>query len=288
MYINCGYINNTRVPIKDKSKPLIVSCCGTYKLKSIEKLPTWRPRGRLDYQLLYVATGKTQFFFNGEEKTVTAGNMVLIQPRQEQKYNYYAKDNPHVYWVHFTGSDVKNILRSYNIPLDNPVFFSGVSPLYENIFKEIINEIQLCKTGYQELITMYLKQIFILVERTLEMPRTAVASYIQGEMEIARRYLTEHYNENISIKEYAASQNMSVSWLQRKFKESFDISPMQYLLSVRINRATELLETSNYNITQIASIVGYDDPLYFSRLYSKIKGVSPTEYRKAINSISNN
>lgn len=288
MYINCGYINNTRVPIKDKSKPLIVSCCGTYKLKSIEKLPTWRPRGRLDYQLLYVATGKTQFFFNGEEKTVTAGNMVLIQPRQEQKYNYYAKDNPHVYWVHFTGSDVKNILRSYNIPLDNPVFFSGVSPLYENIFKEIINEIQLCKTGYQELITMYLKQIFILVARTLEMPRTAVASYIQGEMEIARRYLTEHYNENISIKEYAASQNMSVSWLQRKFKESFDISPMQYLLSVRINRATELLETSNYNITQIASIVGYDDPLYFSRLYSKIKGVSPTEYRKAINSISNN
>lgn len=80
---------------------------------------------------------------------------------------------------------------------------------------------------------------------------------------------------------------MSVSWLQRKFKENFHTSPMQYLLSVRICQATELLETSNYNITQIANIVGYDDPLYFSRLYSKVKGVSPTEYRKSINSVPN-
>jgi len=287
MYINSGYINNTRVPIKDKSKPLIVSCCGTYKLKTIEKLPTWRPRGRLDYQLLYVATGKAQFFFNGEEKTVTAGNMVLFQPRQEQKYNYYAKDNPHVYWVHFTGSNVKNILRSYNIPVDNPVFFSGVSSTYENLFKEIIHEIQMCKTGSHELITMYLRQLFILIERAKETPRTFISSYIQEEMEIARRYFTEHYNECISIKEYASSRNMSVSWLQRKFKENFHTSPMQYLLSVRICQATELLETSNYNITQIANIVGYDDPLYFSRLYSKVKGVSPTEYRKSINSVPN-
>ena len=287
MYINSGYINNTRVPIKDKSKPLIVSCCGTYKLKTIEKLPTWRPRGRLDYQLLYVATGKAQFFFNGEEKTVTAGNMVLFQPRQEQKYNYYAKDNPHVYWVHFTGSNVKNILRYYNIPLDNPVFFSGVSSTYENLFKEIIHEIQMCKTGSHELIAMYLRQLFILIERAKETPRTFIASYIQEEMEIARRYFTEHYNECISIKEYASSRNMSVSWLQRKFKENFHTSPMQYLLSVRICQATELLETSNYNITQIANIVGYDDPLYFSRFYSKVKGVSPTEYRKSINSVPN-
>lgn len=190
MYINSGYINNTRVPIKDKSKPLIVSCCGTHKLKTIEKLPTWRPRGRLDYQLLYVATGKAQFFFNGEEKTVTAGNMVLFQPRQEQKYNYYAKDNPHVYWVHFTGSNVKNILRCYNIPLDNPVFFSGVSSTYENLFKEIIHEIQMCKTGSHELIAMYLRQLFILIERAKETPRTFISSYIQEEMEIARRYFT--------------------------------------------------------------------------------------------------
>lgn len=282
MYVNSAYLNNTKIPIKDKTKPLMVTCCGTYKLKTIHKLPTWSPRGRLDYQLLYVAAGKTHFYFDGQERIVTAGHMVLYQPRQEQKYDYFVKDNPHVYWVHFTGNDVKNILRNYDIPLDSPVFFSGVSPMYENLFKDMIHELQLCKTNFQELLTMYLRQMFIMIKRISETTQTVTSSYIQEEMDFARRYFTENYNENISIKEYAASRNMSVSWLQRKFKEAFHISPMQYLVSVRMKIATELLEDSNYNITQIANIIGYDDPLYFSRLYNKVRGVSPTQYRKNI------
>ena len=48
MYINSGYLNNSRLPFKDKSKPLIVGSCGTYRLRTKERLPTWRPRGRLD------------------------------------------------------------------------------------------------------------------------------------------------------------------------------------------------------------------------------------------------
>lgn len=82
MYINSGYLNNSRLPFKDKSKPLIVGSCGTYRLRTKERLPTWRPRGRLDYQLLYVASGKTVFYFNGEPKEVAAGHMILFHPRQ--------------------------------------------------------------------------------------------------------------------------------------------------------------------------------------------------------------
>ena len=67
MYVNSGYLYNTRVPIKDKSKPLLVGSCGTYRLRTKQKLPTWHPRGRLDYQLLYVASGKTHIFINGQE-----------------------------------------------------------------------------------------------------------------------------------------------------------------------------------------------------------------------------
>ena len=91
MYINSGYLNNSRLPFKDKSKPLIVGSCGTYRLRTKERLPTWRPRGRLDYQLLYVASGKTVFYFNGEPKEVAAGHMILFHPRQEQHYEYFAQ-----------------------------------------------------------------------------------------------------------------------------------------------------------------------------------------------------
>ena len=103
--------------IKDKSKPLIVTSCGTYHLFTRPKLPTWRPRGRRDFQLLYIASGKAHFHFSQKEEIVTAGHIVLYRPKEPQKYEYYGEDQTEVYWVHFTGNDVTNILRYYGILL---------------------------------------------------------------------------------------------------------------------------------------------------------------------------
>lgn len=282
MYINSGYLNNSRVPFKDKSKPLLVGSCGTYRLQTVKKLPTWRPRGRLDYQLLYVVSGKAHFYFDDAERIVTAGHMVLFQPRQEQHYEYFGTDKTEVYWVHFTGSNVKNILRRYDIPLDAPVFYSGTSAIYAYLFEEMINELQTCRTGYEELLTMYLQQILILVQRIRLERRPSVNTHIQEEMEYARRYFNEHYNERINIEEYAESRNMSVSWFQRNFKQMVNYSPMQYLLTIRMNNAASLLESTDYSMAEISAIVGYDNPLYFSRLFKKQNRVSPSEYRKLV------
>ena len=264
MYMNAGFLNNNRLPFKDKSKPLIVGSCGNYRLKSKEKLPTWRPRGTLDYQLIYVASGKTHFYFGDEERIVNAEQMVLFQPRQPQHYEYFAKDKPEVYWVHFTGSDVKNILKHYGVPMDEPVFYSGNSSMYAYLFKEMIHELQTCRVGYQELLEMYLRQILLLIVRSREEHNPTVSSFIQDEMELARRYFTEHYNEEISIEDYAKSRGMSISWFLRNFKQLTAKSPMQYILNIRINNAVSLLEGTNYNINEISTIVGYDNPLYFS------------------------
>lgn len=282
MFVNSGYLRDSRAPIKDKSRPLIVTSCGTYRLKTVKRLPTWRPKGRLDYQLLYIVSGKGHFYFHGEDRVVYAGRMVLIQPRQEQHYEYFGEDKPEVYWVHFTGSDVKNILRSYNIPMDDPIFYSGASSTYSYLFKEMIHELQNCKTGYEDLLAMYLRQIFLLVQRTRQEERPTVSTYIQEEMEFARRYFNEHYNEPISIQEYAESRNMSVCYFQRNFKQIVKHTPMQYLLTIRVNNAASLLETTDYSMAEIAAIVGYEDPLYFSRLFRKIKGVSPRDYRNLV------
>ena len=282
MYINSGYLNNSRVPFLDKSRPLIVGSCGSYRIRTHERLPTWRPKGRIDYQLLYVASGKAIFYFNKEPKEVAAGHMVLYQPKQEQRYEYFSVDRPEVYWVHFTGSDVRNILRHYDIPLDRNVIYSGSSSIYAYLFKEMINELQTCRTGFEELLEMYLRQIFLLIQRSWEERKPTVSSYLQEEIDYARKYFNEHYNEDISIEEYALSRGMSVSWFLRNFKQMTMKSPMQYILTIRINNAVSLLETTDYNVTEISTIIGYDNPLYFSRIFKKQKGVSPSDYRKAL------
>lgn len=282
MYLNSGYLNNSKLPFKDKSAPLIVGSCGTYRLRTRERLPTKRPKGRLDYQLLYVASGKAHFIIDGKDREISAGHMVLYLPRQEQDYVYYGSDKPEVYWVHFTGGDVKNILRHYEVPLDHRVFYCGVASTYSYLFKEMINELQDCRVGFQELLAMYLRQIFLLIQRSRLEKKPAVSTYLQEEMEYARRYFNDHYNEAINIEEFAASRSMSVSWFLRNFKQATGMSPMHYILINRINNAVSLLETTDYNVTEISAIVGYENPMYFSRLFKKQKGVSPTEYRKLL------
>lgn len=281
MYIYAGYLNNSRLPFQDLSRPLIISSCGIYKLRANEELPTLRPDGREDYQLLYIASGKTYFTFNGKRQLVSSGHMVLFQPRQEQNYEYFGEDKPEVYWIHFTGSDVKYILQQYAIPLDEPVFYAGFSSSFPSLFKKIVNELLTCRIGYQELLTMYFRQILLAAQRTRSEEKSNINAQMQEEIDYARRYFNEHYNEPINIDEYASSRNMSICWFQRNFKKVTNQSPMQYIMNVRMNNAANLLETTNYSMKKISGIVGYENSLYFSRVFKKIIGMTPSEYREA-------
>ena len=101
-------------------------------------------------------------------------------------------------------------------------------------------------------------------------------------MDTAASYFNENYNRDINIEEYAASRGMSVSWFIRNFKKFTGTTPMQFITSIRITNAQMLLETTNYAVNEIARIVGYDNPLYFSRLFRKQKGCSPSEHRKLL------
>lgn len=280
MYINSGYLNNSKLPFKDKSQPLIVGSCGTYRLKAHKKLPTWAPRGRVDWQLLFVASGKTHFYIGGKDQIVTAGHMVLFQPKEEQHYEYFGEDKPEVYWVHFTGSSVKEILHSYGIPLDEHIFFAGTPAAYTQLFKNMIEEFQNCKVGYREMLEMNLRQLFLMIQRTrLEKP-PLVTTAVQQEMDFAHQYFHEHYNEPINIEEYAQSRHTSISLFMRNFKKVYGVSPKQYILNIRMNNAQNLLESTDYTVAEIAAIVGYDNALYFSRIYHKQKGQAPSDYRK--------
>lgn len=286
MYINNAYLNNSAIDKKDKSKPLIVTSCGTYKLYTHPKLPTWRPRGRIDFQLLYIASGKAHFHFaNTEEDTaVSAGNMILYRPKEPQKYEYYGEDQTEVYWVHFTGNNVTNILRSYGFTDGQKVFYCGLDPIYRQLFRAMINELQMCKNSYPEMLEMYLRQIFIRLQRYFFTAFSTNNIHVVEEIDRATTYFNEHYNEQINIDEYARKNNVSTSGFIRNFKMCTGSTPMQYILSKRIYNAEILLRNPDYNVSEVARIVGYENPLYFSRAFKKIKGIAPSAYQKSVQS----
>lgn len=280
LYVNSGYLFNSRVPFREKKLPLRILSAGTYKLYSVPRLPTLRPRGRVDWQIIYIAAGKGHFILDGKEVIVPAGSMVLFQPKQVQDYFYFGKDKTQVWFVHFTGREVRNILRHYEIPTDGYILHTGISREYEDLFRRMRDELVRCSWGYEEMLTYLFRELLMTMHRRMTENAPRVSGFIQDEIDRARAFFDEHYNEEISIEQYAVSRNMSTSWFNRSFRSAVGTSPMQYILDVRIRNAQTLLETTDYSVGNIAALVGYENPMYFSRLFRKAKGLSPSKYRK--------
>lgn len=287
MYINSAYLNkwpdghvDTEYTLVNTEQPLLVTACGTYRLKHQPLLYTYRPNGRSDFQILYVASGKTCFFFDGIQQILPAGSIVIFRPGEPQLYKYFGVDQPEVFWVHFTGFEAEKFLRKHNL-WDARVINVTPSSSWKNLFRHMIQELQLRKDLYPKLLVNYLEELALLLNRQV-LESNLVNKKANPTIEQAIRFFNENYASDIQMNEYAKEHHLSISWFTRCFKQYTGLPPTQYLLSLRIQNAQSLLETSTYNISEIASIVGFHDPLYFSRLFKKQIGVSPEHYRAQI------
>lgn len=278
MYSYAGYLIEFGNEIIDTEHPLLVSGCGIYRLIQHPSMTTIRPEGRKDYQLLYVSRGKACFRFEDREREVGAGNMVLYRPGEAQHYCYYAKDAPEVCWIHFSGSEASDILDKIGFSSSH-ILGCKVSSNYPELFRRITLELQLKRPCFEEYLCLYLRQLFVEIQRN----RSEASSdhfLNQEEMEASVHYFNESFSQEIRIDEYAKNRHMSVCWFIRCFKRYMGMTPMQYITSIRINKAKDLLKNTDFSIQEISSLVGYENPLYFSRIFKKQTGRSPSGYRR--------
>ena len=99
-------------------------------------------------------------------------------------------------------------------------------------------------------------------------------------IDAALNIINYNFCEKISIDYVARRLNLDPAYFSRQFTERIGIPPKKYLLNKRIERAKELLESTNAGIFEISNSIGYDDQFYFCRIFKKTTGLSPSEYRK--------
>ena len=114
--------------------------------------------------------------------------------------------------------------------------------------------------------------------RSYEGARAALQPYL--DLLPVMDYLKEHYAEKVSIKNLAKNAGISMRHLQRRFQETFKTTPRSYIMKLRVLNACDLLLKTNFSITAIALQVGFYDHSVFSRMFSKVMGISPRTYRK--------
>ena len=144
------------------------------------------------------------------------------------------------------------------------------------LFEQSFEEFKEKQEGYEEIIINYIKAILFHIHRSFKNNKTATIDILNSSV----RFIHEHFYESVSVEQLSSISCVSKSYLSRLFLKRLGMSPMRYLNSVRVDIAKKLLIDSKLSISDIAVKVGFSDPLYFSRVFNKLTGVAPTEFRK--------
>lgn len=281
MYANTAYLRNEHDEVINHDVPLIIGSCGSYRLVSKPRLNTiWEGRG--DYQLLYINNGRGHFYKHGKEHIVSAGEIILYEPYELQQYFYTVQEHIDVCWVHFSGNSVEHLLQPTGI-LDQPnhTLEVGVEPEYRDLFERMIMELQLQRPQFNHILSLTFQTMLRLFARHQaehnQHPHNT--RHIPPTIRQAVLYFNQHYAEQINVKSYAQQHHVNESYFIAQFRAAMGATPLQYITAIRIRQAQFLPRSTDFPINEISFLVGYDNPLYFSRLFRQKTGLTPSQAR---------
>lgn len=263
------YTQKREIGWEDYSRDITVNSCG-YQRFVTHKYEQLRAMGRVDFQIIYIAKGQGYFYIDGKVKQIGEGCIVLYRPHERQEY-YYLPNNTEVYWIHFTGRDVQTHIEGMHSGMQ-----IGISNEAIQIFTSIIHTLQARRPMFVEIANAMFLQLVYTLKRHAEEFKTGRKDVDIESLILA---MQNEYNKKWTLEKMAAACGLSKYRLAHKFKEYTGVAPVQYITRIRMDKAKKLLSESTMPVGEIAAVLGYDNALYFSRLFRKNEGMSPTEYR---------
>ncbi len=250
---------------------LFVSLYGFEKNKDTAH---WGPGIRNNFILQFVTKGKG--YFNGE--LVTDGQAFLITPYTQIEYHPDKEEPWEYFWLNFTGMDVPELFRSIHIDCTkNQIFDYDFKGWLLDFVKDVDFYEEQNKSG------LYGNAIFYMIYSLLK-EYTSIAKNDKKSKHVnaAIHYIRNNFHKKISVVDVANSLGLNRCYLASIFKEKLNASPASYIENLRLTKAKELLQTTNFKINEIASAVGFDDQFHFCKFFKKSEGVSPLQYRKQL------
>ncbi len=245
---------------------------------------SWGPAIRDHFLIHYITHGQGVFKTQESTYRLNAGQGFLLCPNQIASYQADDRDPWSYYWVGFHGLKAEDYLQQAGLGDSQPVFsWNGDNHQLVDTFEQILSANELYR-GRDIRLVGYL--YVLLSEFVAKQPGTVFSDQNQEKdpkesyVEQALSFMHKNYSQKISVSEIAVHVGLNRSYLYNLFRTYLQTSPQDYLVRYRIEKACNLLESSTYSIGEISRSVGYDDPLLFSKMFKKIRGVSPREYRK--------
>ena len=245
-----------------------------------------RPQGCVDNILFYCVQGKGYYTLDGHTFTLNPNQYVIV-PATDKPLVYWSdtEDPWSIYWVHFTSDALQAFNRAYHIvPEQGPQYIphneKGIriwEEMYENLSRGYSPE-NLMNTN---LCLYHLIATFVFSQQQNQNSSSPAKAIIRETLD----YIKNNLDKTIRIEDFADLNKYSVSHFSKLFRLTTGMSPIEYFIHLKMQKACQLLYTEDSRVKQIAALLGYDDPYYFSRLFKKYMNTSPETYRKSVRKI---
>lgn len=238
----------------------------------------WGPALRDHYLIHFVSAGKGTFRCGRREFSLQAGELFLIYPDEVVAYIADQRDPWEYAWVGFNGTEAQRLLNMTAFTREQPVCRPADPEKVRRLLLGIYRASGNTPAADAEMAGRLYLLMGELIRQNGGRPRDKGPREYLAQ---ALRFIQYNYAGDIGVEDIARYTGISRSQLYRAFREAFGISPQEFLLKYRINEACSLLGSRDVTVAEAAGSVGFCDPLYFSRVFKKVKGMPPTDYQRS-------
>jgi len=239
-------------------------------------------RSRHDDNLLfYCVDGAGRLEAGDQHCAIGSGDLVLLPQGLAHSYASSTSRPWTIYWVHFQGVSTQIFLDYLGYREGRAVVNAGVSPALLASFNSLL---AVRRTGYSTsaFINAANQLRHLFTQFVMETNRQQAQFPGALDLDSIQAYMQDNIHELLDLEDLAAVAHLSKYHFSNRYKALTGYSPIKHFLHMKIEYACQLLDSSELSVKAIAGELGYGDPLYFSRLFSKTMGMSPRAYRSSV------
>ena len=235
-------------------------------------------------ELFYIVGGKGQFLIQDQLYPVNANNLVIINP--SVVHTEVSLDaHPLEYIV--LGIEGLELAAGKGCNGQFAILDHFESAEITGCLRNILREMRQKQTGYKDICQAYMEILIIRLMRSTPLAVPTEPQTAAGNRQCAavRRYIDLHFKEPLTLEQLAEEAHMNKYYLSHPFKREYGVSPINYMISRRIEESKYLLAETDLSMSQIAQLLGFSSLSYFSQVFRRMQAVTPMEFRQSVKNL---
>lgn len=249
------------------------------------------------WEMVYVDSGAVEIIRDGESIILNQGEILFHEPNEFHSIKSY-NSSPNLFVLSFVcNSPAMNHFKKFTASLNRNLkpFIVSILSEAENTYETTKNDINLKKLvikntapiGSEQLIKTYLEQFLIILVRNILIKNDISIFPSKESLETQlvsdiKEYIASRLEDKLTVDDICNKFGYSKTYLSQLFKSQCSISLIKYYNTKKISYAKKLIRENKYNFTQISNMLFFDNPQYFSRVFKRIAGLTPTEFAESL------